>query len=88
MSPGNVTQEDIERRYLKLKQDAEAFGYFLNPDSDFTRALCRGLLANQGRYGYEACPCRLASGDAMQDADITCPCNYRDADLTQYDTCF
>ena len=70
-----VAQAEIERLYLKLKKDAEGSGYFLN-------------LANEGRYGYRACPCRLADGEKSADLDIICPCDYRDADLDQYDTCY
>jgi ferredoxin-thioredoxin reductase catalytic chain len=88
MSLENISTEEIQRRYLKLQQDAEAVGYCLNPDPDFTRALCGGLLTNEQRYGYGACPCRLPSGDAAKDKDICCPCDYRDADLSQFGTCF
>jgi ferredoxin-thioredoxin reductase catalytic chain len=80
--------EDIDRLYLKLKKEAESAGYFLNPDVDFTKSLVLGLLVNQGRYGYPACPCRLAEGTKSEDLDIICPCDYRDADLGQYGTCY
>jgi ferredoxin-thioredoxin reductase catalytic subunit len=74
--------------YVQLKSDAEASGYHLNPDEDFTRDLVEGLLANMTRYGYLACPCRLAGGVRDQDLDIICPCDYRDPDLDQYGTCY
>ncbi len=63
-------------------------GYYLNPDTEFTRALLESLLVNEERYGYQACPCRLASGDRADDLDIICPCDYRDADTTDYGACF
>lgn len=83
-----VSPEDIDRLFLRLKKQAESAGYFLNPGVDFTKALVRGLLVNQGRYGYWACPCRLADGVKSENLDIICPCDYRDADLGQYDTCY
>lgn len=83
-----VSQDGIDRLYARLKQEAEAAGYFLNPDADFTRSLVKGLLVNESRYGYWACPCRLAGGVKNEDLDIICPCDYRDADLGQYDTCY
>ena len=83
-----INQEAIDRLYLQLKKDAEEHGYYLNPDVDFTKALVKGLLVNEGRYGYWACPCRLAAGVKAEDLDIICPCDYRDADLTQYATCY
>lgn len=83
-----VPQEEIDRLYERLKKEAEASGYHLNPDVEFTRELVKGIIVNQQRYGYWACPCRLASGDKHGDLDIICPCDYRDADLTDYGCCF
>jgi len=83
-----VSQDNIDWLYLKLKKEAEAAGYFLNPDVDFTKALVKSLLINEGRYGYWACPCRLAGGIKREDLDIICPCDYRDADVSQYGTCY
>ncbi len=73
---------------LRLEREAESSGYHLSPDPEFARGLAEGLLANEGRYGYRACPCRLASGDAAADRDIVCPCDYRDADLLEWGSCF
>jgi ferredoxin-thioredoxin reductase catalytic subunit len=80
--------EEIERVYKKLKSEAEAGGYHLNPDVESTKELIDGLLVNEKRYGYWACPCRLASGVKEEDLDIICPCDYRDADLAEYDACY
>jgi ferredoxin-thioredoxin reductase catalytic subunit len=81
-------RDEIDLHYLRLLSEATASGYFLNPDEAFARELVKGLITNRKRYGYESCPCRLASGDAAADRDIVCPCDYRDADLTQYGACY
>lgn len=47
-----------------------------------------GLLINEKRYGYWSCPCRLASGDKIEDLDIIYPCDYRDADVLEYGVCY
>jgi ferredoxin-thioredoxin reductase catalytic chain len=83
-----ITAADIDRLYHRLDQEAEAAGYHLNPDVDFTKGLVKGLITNEQRYGYWACPCRLASGNKDDDRDIICPCDYRDADLNDYDACY
>ena len=57
-----VGDAEIGEAYRQIRGEAEAGGYHLNPDKDFTRDLVEGLLVNEGRYGYRACPCRLASG--------------------------
>ena len=89
MNPGlEVSWEEVEKLCDQLQREAEASGYHLNPDVAFTQELVKGLLINEKRYGYWACPCRLASGNREEDLDIICPCDYRDADLTDYDACY
>jgi ferredoxin-thioredoxin reductase catalytic subunit len=83
-----VTGKEIEKLYERLHQEAEASGYHLNPDVAHTKELIKGLLTNEKRYGYWACPCRLASGVKEEDLDIICPCDYRDPDLNEYGTCY
>lgn len=82
------TPAQIEALYRRLDQEAEAGGYHLNPDRETTLGLVEGLLINEERYGYRACPCRLASGQQAEDLDIICPCDYRDPDLSDYGTCY
>jgi len=79
---------DVEKTSLRLKREAESAGYHLNPDDAFVRDLVAGLLTNEERYGYRACPCRLASGVKEEDLDIVCPCDYRDPDLSDYGACY
>jgi ferredoxin-thioredoxin reductase catalytic chain len=88
MSVPAVAPEEVDRLYEKLKKEAEAGGYHLNPDAEMTKALVKGLLTNEKRYGYQACPCRLAAGRKEEDLDIVCPCDYRDADVVEFDACY
>ena len=83
-----ISDQDIEKTYQRLNNYAKSKGYHLNPDLDFTKSIIRGLLVNQNRYGYWACPCRIADGDREKDKDIICPCNYRDPDLKEFGNCY
>src|SRR4030042_5913955 len=83
-----VSPDEIDKLYYRLNGEAEGGGYHLNPNIEFTKELVKGLLFNQERYGYRACPCRLASGRKEEDIDIICPCDYRDPDLSDYSTCY
>lgn len=83
-----MEKKNIEIRYQKLKEEAKMGGYHLNPDEIFTKELVESLLINEERYGYPACPCRLASGVKEEDLDIICPCDYRDIDINEYGTCY
>jgi ferredoxin-thioredoxin reductase catalytic subunit len=88
MNDSAKTTAEIDRLYEKLNREAEASGYHLNPDVAFTRGLVKSLIENERRYGYQACPCRLATGNKQKDLDIICPCDYRDPDLIDYDACY
>ncbi|MDY6892817.1 MAG: ferredoxin-thioredoxin reductase catalytic domain-containing protein [Chloroflexota bacterium] len=83
-----VNPSEVDEHYERLNRAAESRGYHLNPDIEFTKELVEGLITNRKRYGYQACPCRLASGNKEADRDIICPCVYRDPDLEEYDSCF
>jgi ferredoxin-thioredoxin reductase catalytic subunit len=84
----NVENKELDKIYNRLNKQAESAGYHLNPDIDFTKDLIKGLIINGKRYGYWACPCRLASGNKKEDLDIICPCDYRDVDLNEFNSCY
>jgi ferredoxin-thioredoxin reductase catalytic subunit/rubredoxin len=83
-----MSSQEAQALYERLKREGEAAGYYLNPDVEFVLDLMEGLLANEERYGYWACPCRLAEGVREKDLDIICPCDYRDPDLDEYGACY
>ena len=83
-----ISSERVNALSERLDREAEASGYHLNPDREFTLELAEGLLMNEERYGYSACPCRLATGEKEEDLDIICPCDYRDSDLTEWGACY
>ena len=79
---------DVQQAYERLQKFSEKKGYFLNPDIAFTKKLVKSLLENQKRYGYRACPCRLASGNREEDRDIICPCEYMKPDVDGFSACY
>jgi ferredoxin-thioredoxin reductase catalytic subunit len=79
---------DVEQLFQALKKVQESKGYFFNKDKDRTLWVLDALIKNKERYGYMACPCRLASGDRARDADIICPCAYREADVAEFGSCY
>ena len=88
MANEGISEEQVETLYKELRNKTEKRGYYFNPDQEFTKDLIRSLLVNEKRYGYQACPCRLAEGIKEQDLDIICPCDYRDTDIDEYGSCF
>lgn len=83
-----ISPEKLEKYFQDKTKEAKVGGYFLNPDEDFTKSVLEGVLQNEVRYGYGACPCRLAEGIKEKDLDMVCPCDYRDADVSQFGTCY
>lgn len=79
---------NIEQLYNTLKTSQEKKGAYFNKDKDLVFELLESLLLNKQRYGYMACPCRLACGDREHDRDIICPCDYRKPDMEEFGTCY
>lgn len=79
---------EVDDLHDRLRKVQEARGYFFNRDRERTFDLLQGLLTNRERYGYMACPCRLASGNRQQDQDIICPCVYRQPDVEEFGACY
>ena len=79
---------NIEKLYEMLKKIQEPKGFFFSTDREHVFELFEALLVNKDRYGYMACPCRLASGDREKDQDILCPCVYREEDIREYGSCY
>ena len=79
---------DVEKLYEMLRKVQEPKGFFFNRDRERVLELLEGLLLNKDRYGYMACPCRLASGNREQDKDIICPCEYREPDVQEFGSCY
>lgn len=80
--------EDARNLYETLKKIQEPKGYYFNKDMEMTLPLMESLLINKERFGYMACPCRLASGEFDDDRDIVCPCTYREEDVAEFGACF
>ena len=78
----------VEEMYERLKKVNEPKGYFFSDNQQMVMDLLGGLLTNKDRYGYMCCPCRLASGDREHDRDIICPCDYREADVAEFGSCY
>lgn len=80
-----MTRDEL---YEMMKKVQEPKGYFFNTDLERVMDLLDSLLVNKERYGYMACPCRLAAEDREWDADIICPCTYREPDVAEYGSCY
>jgi ferredoxin-thioredoxin reductase catalytic subunit len=79
---------DAKSLYEMLRKVQEPKGYYFSDNEERVMDLMEALLVNKTRYGYMACPCRLASGDKANDRDIICPCVYREPDVAEFGSCY
>lgn len=79
---------NTEELYERLKKVQEPKGFYFNRDKAKVLEILESLQINKERYGYMACPCRLATGDREKDSDIICPCAYRGPDVEEYGSCY
>lgn len=77
-----------EKLYDILSKFAKSRGWELNKDKESVMFILEGLLENEKRYGYRACPCRLHWGDKEKDKDVICPCEYSAEDIEEYGSCY
>lgn len=79
---------EAEKLLDMLKKSQEPKGYYFSSDRERVLDLIEALIKNKERYGYMACPCRLACGDRDLDKDIICPCVYREPDVREFGSCY
>ncbi len=79
---------NTEALYEMLRKVQEPKEYYFNNERERVFELLEALLVNKERYGYMACPCRLASGNRKNDEDMICPCVYRIQDVKEYGSCY
>ena len=71
-----------------VKQVAKTQKWILNKDKRTIDDLIDGLVENKINFGYQSCPCRLASGIKDLDRDLICPCDYASEDVKEYGACY
>jgi ferredoxin-thioredoxin reductase catalytic subunit len=71
-----------------MQRKADEAKFHICPDKTLLDDLLDGLVKNEIRYGYASCPCRISSGVKDNDVDIICPCEYREADIAEFGTCY
>lgn len=79
-----MNQKELVEQFKTLEEK----GYYLHADTEHTLATIDSLLANKEKYSLLACPCRLATGNPEDDADIICPCVYCKEDIEEFGACY
>ena len=89
MEGNKMNMETKEGMLEYCKKISEKNNWILNKDENTLHELIEGLVENKKKYGYQSCPCRLASGNRKLDRDLICPCDYAlDNDVKEYGACY
>lgn len=48
----------------------------INDDREIVETLADGVLENQRNHGLKYCPCRMTTGNYIEDLKLICPCNF------------
>lgn len=72
---------EISKRYAKSQ------GFKLNPDKKIVDTTIKGLVANERKYGFRYCPCRMVTGIPERDKDIICPCAFHKTEIKNLGHC-
>ena len=82
-------EEWLEEKLMILEYEdyAGKNGFQLNPNKDVVKAMVRGLLANEKKYGERYCPCRRVVGDKEEDEPKICPCQWHKEEIEKQGHC-
>jgi ferredoxin-thioredoxin reductase catalytic subunit len=68
-----MTREEFRRAIEKFTEKND---FQVCSDQAKVEMLFDGLFANEQNHGLKYCPCRLCSGDFIEDLKLVCPCNF------------
>jgi len=77
-----------EKEILKFSQEyAKKAGFILNKNKKQLSYVIKGLKANEDKYGFRFCPCRVVTGNFEEDRIIVCPCIYHKQEIKNMGHC-
>lgn len=78
-----------EKEILSFLQEyAKKSGFILNSDKKQLNFIIKGLKADEDKYGFRFCTCRVATGNFDKDRLIICPCIYHKQEIVNQSHCF
>ena len=82
-----ILKIDEEELIQKYESYAKENSFKLNPNKDVVKAIVRGLLANEKKYGERYCPCRRVVGNKEEDKTKICPCKWHKEEIKKQGHC-
>jgi len=77
--------------YKKIKKSSEEYakkkGLKLNPDLKRREWVFKGLVEKKKKLGEFYCPCRVITGNKLEDRKKICPCYWHLAEIKEQGHC-
>ena len=70
-----TTVNEVIKTWEEFGNASEEFK--LVEDSEMVRGLAEGVIENEKNHGLKYCPCRITTGDFINDLKLICPCNFQ-----------
>jgi ferredoxin-thioredoxin reductase catalytic subunit len=68
------TRDEVIDSWRDFTSKADA--YDLTDDEEMYLGLAEGVLENQKNHDLKYCPCRMKTGDPLEDLNLICPCHF------------
>jgi len=65
---------EFDEVLTRVKQEAAAYNWKVNPSKDFVQAIIKGLIKNRHEKGEYYCPCKPITLDKRKEKDNICMC--------------
>ena len=82
-----MDKDKIEDIINKYKVFAKENGFSLNPEKEVAKTVIKGLFANEKKWGFKYCPCRMVVGDDKKDSKKICPCFWHKDEIEKQGHC-
>lgn len=79
--------DELKNVIQEAENYAKQAGIQLNPNVKIVENICKGLLANEKKYGKRYCPCRRVTGNTEEDEKSICPCFWHMDEIAKDDKC-
>lgn len=81
-------RENVDKLIGEYEKYAENQRIKLNPNKEVVKAIIKGLIQREQKFGFCYCPCRRVSGNKDDDKKIICPCFYHREEIERVGHCF
>ena len=77
----------MSRSYEDIEKIAKKKDWKVNTDKEYVNKIIDGLNHNKKTKGRFYCPCKIPTGNQIEDSKIICPCKYATNEISKNGIC-